>query len=114
VATLFALVASVSAARADVDPITALLARTDAVTKEVVKLRGLRLKRPLEREVVDRAELRRRLLALADDPTERAAILAEGVALARWGLIPRETSYLDLMIELLTVNVAGYYDSKTK
>jgi hypothetical protein len=103
-----------SAARADVDPITALLARTDAVTKDVVKLRGLRLKRPLDREVVDRAELRRRLLALADDSTERAAIVAEGVALARWGLIPRDTSYLTLMIELLTDNVAGYYDSKTK
>jgi hypothetical protein len=114
VATVFALLAISSAARADVDPITALLARTDAVTKEVVKLRGLRLKRPLDREVVDRAELRRRLLALADEPTERAAIAAEGVALARWGLIPRGTDYLSLMVELLTDNVAGYYDSKTK
>jgi hypothetical protein len=91
-----------------------LLARTDAVTKEVAKLRGLRLKRPLDREVVDRAELRRRLLALADDPTERAAIVAEGVALTRWGLIPPGTNYLTLMVELLTDNVAGYYDSKTK
>jgi hypothetical protein len=114
VATLFALVATASPVHADVDPITALLARADAVTKEVVKLRGLRLKRPLDREVVDRAELRRRLLALADDPVERAAIVAEGVALTRWGLLPRETSYLTLMVDLLTDNVAGYYDSKTK
>lgn len=109
-----ALVAIGSLASAEVDPITALLARTDTVTKEVAKLRSLRLKRPLDREVVDRAELRRRLIALADDPMERSEIVAEGVALARWGLIPRETKYLDLMVELLTDNVAGYYDSKSK
>lgn len=114
VAMSVALVDSGSLARADVDPITALLARADAVTKDVAKLRSLRLKRPLDREVVDRAELRRRLLALADDPTERAVILTEGLALARWGLIPRETKYLELMVDLLTDNVAGYYDSKSK
>jgi hypothetical protein len=114
VALAVVVAASLSRAAAADDPNAALLARTDAVTKEVVKLRGLRMKQPIEREIVDRSELERRLRALADDATARADTVSEGIALERWGLVPRGTDFLQLMIALLTDNIAGYYDSKSK
>ena len=39
---------------------------------------------------------------------------AEGFALARWGIIPPGTDYLALMVDLMTEQIAGYYDPDTK
>jgi hypothetical protein len=64
--------------------LAALLARTDAVAREVARIRGLPLRRPIPNEVVDRDELRRRLLALAAEEKAKAATAADGLALARW------------------------------
>src|ERR1043165_1807757 len=91
-----------------------LLARTDAVAKEVARVRGLPLKKPIPNEVVDREELRKRLLAMANEDKTRAETQAEGIALARWGMIPFTTDYEALLVDLLTEQIAGYYDPDTK
>lgn len=91
-----------------------LLARTDALAKEVAKLRGLKLKQTIPNEVVDRDELRRRLLVMAGEEKTKAETASEGLALARWGMIPLATNYEALLIDLLTEQIAGYYDRKTK
>jgi hypothetical protein len=116
VAGAIAITAIASLAQADTapDPAATLLARANALTTEVAKLRGLKRKRPLDAEVVSKTDFHDRLMTLADDQTARSSTSAEGIALERWGLIPRGTDYLKLMVELLTDNVAGYYDSKTK
>lgn len=102
------------AAYADPDPLAALLARTDTIAKQVAKQRGLPLKKKIEQEVVSRDELRARLVTLAADHETQADTRAEGLALARWGMIPPGTDYLQLMIDLLTDQIAGYYDPDTK
>jgi hypothetical protein len=107
VAGLALLAAISTAAHAAPDPLAVL-------TREVSKLRGLRAKKKLEHETVDRAELRRRLLALANDAETQREAAAEGLALARWGLIPITTDYIELRINLLTDQIAGYYDARTK
>jgi hypothetical protein len=94
--------------------IARLLARTDAVAREVSRVRGLPLKRPIPNEVVDRDELRRRLLQTAAEEKTKAETAAEGLALARWGMIPLAADYEALLIELLTEQIAGYYDPDTK
>ena len=91
-----------------------LTRRTGAVAKEVAKIRGLPLKKPIPNEVVDRAELRRRLLAMAGEDKTKAETAAERLALARWGLIPLATDYEAMLIDLLTEQIAGYYDPDTK
>lgn len=101
-------------ARAEDDPLAALLARTDTIAKQVAKQRGLPLKSKVEQEVVDRAELRDRLLRIAGEAKTRAETRAEGLALARWGMIPLDTDYPQLMVELLADQIAGYYDPDTK
>jgi hypothetical protein len=101
-------------ARAEPTALDKLLARTDAVAKEVAKIRGLRLKKPIPNEVVDKDELRRRLVTMASDAKTKAETAAEAIALARWGLIPLGTDYEALLIDLMTEQIAGYYDPDTK
>lgn len=118
------LLALAGSVRADPDPaivavkpddaLAALLARTDAVAKEVARVRGLRLKKKIPNEVVDRAELKKRLLAEASEDKTAVQTAAHGLALARWGLVPLDYDYAARMIDLLADQIAGYYDSKTK
>jgi hypothetical protein len=103
-----------SRADAPPDPLAALLARTDAVAKEVAKVRGLRLKKKIPNEVVDRAELRKRLLEEASEDKTAADTAARGIELQRWGLVPLGYDYTARLIDLLADQIAGYYDSKTK
>jgi len=54
------------------------------------------------------------LLAMAGEEKTRTETAAEGLALARWGMIPLATSYEALLIDLLTEQIAGYYDPDSK
>jgi hypothetical protein len=105
---------AVAVAFADPTPLDKLLARTDKVAREVAKIRGLPLKRSIPNEVVDKEELRKRLITLASEEKTAAETVAEGIALARWGMIPLATDYKALLIDLLTEQIAGYYDPETK
>lgn len=107
VAAIAALAAIPTVAHAAPDPLVAL-------TREVSKLRGLRAKKKLVHEQVDRAQLRERLLALANNAQTLRAVAAEGLALARWGFIPHTTDYMKLRLDLLSDQIAGLYDPKTK
>jgi hypothetical protein len=106
-------VATAGVARAD-DPLAALLSHTDAIAREVSRVRGLPLKRAVPNDVVDRDELRARLVKAAADRKSADAIAADGLDLARWGMIPLATSYADLLVDLMTEQIAGYYDTDTK
>jgi hypothetical protein len=101
-------------ASADPDALAALLGRTDAVAREVARVRGLPLKRRIPNEVIDHQELRARLLKLAADDKTAADNAAEGFALARWGMIPPGLAYEAMLIDLLAEQIAGYYDPDTK
>jgi hypothetical protein len=96
--------------------LTAATAHADTTTlaKEVAKARGLPIKKPIAQATVSRDELRARLLKLAEDKKTQDELRAEGVALARWGLIPPGTDYVALMVDLLSEQMAGYYDPDTK
>jgi len=103
-----------SPAVAESSALDSLLARTDAIAKEVAKIRGLPVKKRIPKEVVDKVALRARLLVMAAEEKTQRETAAEGLALARWGMIPLATDYAALLVELLTEQVAGYYDPKTK
>jgi hypothetical protein len=109
------LLACTALARADRSAaLTDLLARTDALAREVSHLRGLPLKHAIPNDVVDAKELRARLDKLASDRKTADATAAEGLALARWGMIPPPTHYTELLVGLLADQIAGYYDPDTK
>jgi len=117
-AAILALVCFAASARGDSPApspaLAALLARTDAVAKEVSRLRKLPLKKKIANEVVDRVELRARLEKLAADHKTADETAAEGLALARWGMLPPDLDYTHMMIDVLADEIAGYYDPETK
>ncbi|NVB79939.1 MAG: hypothetical protein HOV81_16205 [Kofleriaceae bacterium] len=87
-------------------------ARADSsLAKEIAKQRGLTQKKAAKKPArddapttatLDREALRTRLAKLADDPAVQAATRAEGIALARWGLIPRDLDYRATLVSLYT------------
>jgi hypothetical protein len=101
-------------AAADGDSLAALLRTTDTVAREVARIRGLPLKRPIPNDVVDREQLHARLLRMAADENAAAETAAEAFALERWGMIPPGLDYQAMLIDLLTEQIAGYYDTDTK
>src|SRR4051812_6997170 len=111
-----------TAARAEPEPATRvqlppetldhLLGRTDEIAHQVARVRGLRLKHGVPYEVVDRAELRKRLIAEAAEDKTTAETAAEGLALQRWGFVPLDYDYGARLLDLLSDQIAGYYDPK--
>lgn len=91
-----------------------LFARADALAREIAALRGLPLRAPIQKEVVDKTELRRRLVEMTAAPKEAAALAREEVLLKHWGLFPEPQDYRALLLDVLSEQIAGYYDSRTK
>src|SRR5688572_13314818 len=85
-----------------VDWTAELLTRADQVAVEVARVRGLPLKQPIQRDVVDVAELRRRLAARAARERTAAELVAEEIGAKRWGLVPPNIRYADLLVDVLT------------
>jgi hypothetical protein len=88
----------------------AVLARTDRIARVVSRLRRLPRRRRIAREVVSVDELRRRLAAETRGGDDAGAVTAEALAVKRWGLIPAGADYGQLMVDVLTEQIAGYYD----
>ena len=91
-----------------------LLEGTDAIAREISKIRGLPVKAPIAKEFVDRDELRRRLIAMTVRPKERAQLAREETLAKHWGLVPRGLDYAGMLLDVLTAQIAGYYDDEAK
>jgi hypothetical protein len=92
------------------DRYQALLEKADAIARDVVKLRGLPLKHPIKRGVMQKQEIEKRLLERIDDEYSPEELAAEELAMKRLGLIPAAVDYKKLVIDLLTDQIAGFYD----
>jgi hypothetical protein len=97
-------------ARGDDDWTGKLIARTDDIAKEVSKLRGLKIKKPIRRDVMDVDHLRERLLTRFGEEYTDAEMAAEQLALERWGLVPHGLDVHDVLLDVLTEQIAGFYD----
>ncbi len=81
-----------------------------SVTREIAKQRGLPIKKAAKKApaaeagaaTLDRDALRARLAKLAEDPAVQAETRAEGLALARWGLVPVDLDYRAALVALYT------------
>jgi hypothetical protein len=100
---------SLAAPEAAPDP-GSLKRLADDITAQVVRLRGLSLRRPIARGVLSRAEIRRKLEARLAKEVRPAEVAAEGSVLKRLGLIPAQADYAKLVLDLLTDQVVGFYD----
>ncbi|MFN0250491.1 MAG: hypothetical protein ACKV2T_26660 [Kofleriaceae bacterium] len=91
-----------------------LVANVDTLAKEIAKLRGLRLKKPVAKEVVTAPFMSDRLAVLANEPKTLRMTAAEDFGYSRWGLIAPDTNYAQLLLDLRRDQVLGYYDPDTR
>ncbi len=91
-----------------------LVGKVDVLAKEVARLRGLGLKKPIKKVVLTTADLDARLATFANTPETRRTTSAEEFGYSRWGLIPPSTDYAQLLLDLRRDQVLGYYDPQTK
>ena len=101
-------------AAADDDWVTQLIARADVIAGKVAKVRGLALKTPIAKGVVNDEQLRARILERMDEDTPAAERVTEAAAAKRWGLVPWDTDLDKLVIDLLTEQIACFYDPKER
>jgi len=92
----------------------ALVAATQEVLKETSDLRQLSIMRAVQSSAQSRAEIERAVIKNLDEDTSPADLHAAEVTMKKLGLAPPDFQYRALMIRLLTEQVAGYYEPKTR
>src|SRR6266550_3377250 len=92
----------------------ALIAATSDVLKETSEIRQLPILRPVQSSTQTRAEIERMIMKNLDEDTTPAQIHAAEITLKKLGLAPPDFQYRALMLRVLTEQVAGYYDPKTR
>lgn len=91
-----------------------LMQRADSIARSVAKLRGLKRKQPIQRGVMNKDEIRQRLVERVDQEYTPEELSAEEMALKRLALLPRDANYKQLVIDIFTEQIAGFYDPKDK
>ncbi len=92
----------------------AIVAATQAVLKETSVLRELPIIRPVKSGAQSRAEIERMVVRNLEEQTTPAEMHATEVFLKKMGLTPSSFRYRPFVINLLTEQVAGYYDPKSQ
>lgn len=100
----------VVASAAPTNKAQALLKRADVVARKTARMRGLKLNRPIKRGVMNRAQLKARLLKRVAQEYSQQEVAVEELLLKRFALLKESDRYLDMVIALLTQEIAGFYD----
>lgn len=91
-----------------------LLLAADEIAVRVANIRGLELKGPIKKGIKERDQLRSVLLQKLSEEVSDDQIAAEGKVYQRLGLVPRDLDYKKMLLDVLTEQIAGFYDQKTK
>lgn len=91
-----------------------VVAATAEVLKETGEIRQLGVLRPVKSGAQSRAEIERMLVRNLDEDSTPAELHASELALKKLGLVPADFKFRSFLIELLTEQVAGYYEPKTQ
>jgi hypothetical protein len=96
------------------EELEALMKSTDDIAKSVSKLRGLPVKNAIVRSIMTRDDIMKRiLLRMGEDQTDDE-MHAEERVYKRLGLLERKVDYKQLSVDLLTEQIAGFYDPDVK
>jgi hypothetical protein len=91
----------------------AILIETDAILKEVSKLRGLAVKRPVTSGFRTRPELEHDVIRDLDESTPSQEFESQAKLSIALGLLPPNYKLREEMIKILTEQISGYYNPKT-
>jgi len=90
----------------------AFLATADEVLKEMSRITGWELKRPLKKSIRSREEIRAYVLKQMDDEKDSKERYASTRTAEVLGLIPKGFNLDVFLVDLLTEQIAGLYDPK--
>lgn len=95
-------------------PADALLAEADAIAARLASFRGLAPNAPIKKGVYNREQLRATLIQKIGQELSDDDIAREGLLYKKLGLLPQDTDYKQLLLDLLTEQIAGFYDPDQK
>ncbi|MFH1130727.1 MAG: hypothetical protein V1754_05290, partial [Pseudomonadota bacterium] len=84
------------------------------LAKEVSQIRGLKLKREIKIGVMNREQILELIKVRLGEEYEEKDLLLEGAILKQLGLLPPSLDFKNAFLELLTDQVAGFYDPKER
>ncbi len=108
------LLASAQTAKPSQEELQKLMDETDSIAATVSKIRGLPVKKRIDRGILSRDEIEKRLVERMEKDYAPGELQAEEVALKRLGLLPPDMDYRREIIDLLTEQIAGFYDPSVK
>lgn len=91
-----------------------LINAVDEITQKVSALRGLPAKGRFQRGVLSRTEIGQKLRERVTKDYSHEEVRVEAAVLKRLGLLPVAADYEQLLLDLLTEQVAGFYDPHVK
>jgi hypothetical protein len=91
-----------------------LFKSVDEILKFVSADTGLPIEHSVKRRLVTRDEVNKMLRTKFDEDAGAKRLAREEIVLKKFGLLDRDFHLQPFMISLLTEQVAGYYDNKTK
>jgi hypothetical protein len=89
-------------------------AQTSEIIREVGPLRLLKVLRPVKSGVQSRAQIEKMAMRNFEEETKPGELEVQSKTLKIFGLIPEGFQLREFMVKLLTEQVAGFYDPKTK
>ncbi|HMU41092.1 MAG TPA: hypothetical protein PKE31_18950 [Pseudomonadota bacterium] len=87
-----------------------LLGAVDEITRKVATIRGLPPKAPFARGILTREQIVERLKDRIHQDYSPDEVRKESLVLKRMGLLPMDADYEKLLFDLLSEQVAGFYD----
>lgn len=91
-----------------------VLKLTDAMLKETSKIRELPILYPVKSGTKSRAQIERMVLKNLSNESAPESLKNDELLLKKLGLVPKDFDYRSLILKLLTEQIAGFYDPKTK
>jgi hypothetical protein len=91
-----------------------LMGQADKIAQEVSKGRGLALKSEIKKNVISQDEVRKKLVIEFDKELKPGELESEALTYQKLGLMERDTDYRKLLLDVLTEQIAGFYDTDVK
>lgn len=89
-----------------------LLEEADSIERQVARIRGLPTLRPIDKGVKRRDALRELLVEKLEEEQSERDMRREAAVLKKLGMIPRDLDYRAALLDVLTEQIAGFYDQK--
>ncbi|MDD5541841.1 MAG: hypothetical protein PHX83_01550 [Acidobacteriia bacterium] len=90
-----------------------VLSQADSILKELSTMLGISTVHPVQRQFMSRAQLRDLLLRYAKEQKNQATLEAERKTMVKFGFISKDFPYSQFALDLLTEQIAGFYDYRT-